>query len=93
MNNKDLSIYNKVSDISALKTLLDSDITTCHVIMRVVPGFKIDFIKVRSYLIDNLITATIEKEDLIKLENSDQVLFYNVAKSVGFVKTKKIDNN
>ena len=86
MNYQDLSKYTKTSDILALRHFFDSDSMQCNVIIRVVPDFSLDFIKIRSHIIENLITATVQKEDLIKLEQSSQVISYNVAKVTKIIK-------
>lgn len=85
MSYEDLSKYRKTSDILALRHFFDSDSQECNVIIRVVPDFQLDFVKIRSHIISNLITATVAKEDLIKLEQSNQVISYNVAKSVKII--------
>lgn len=89
MKNDDLSLYRKTSDILALRHLFDSTATQCNVIIRVVPEFNLDFISIRSHLVNNLITASIAKEDLIKLEQSSHVIAYNVAKTNGTIKLNK----
>lgn len=86
MTTNDLSLYRKTSDILALRHFFDSHEPECNVIIRVVPDFQLDFVKIRSHIISNIITATVSRENLIKLEQSNQVISYNVAKVTKIVK-------
>lgn len=85
-NGFDSSIYKKTSDLLSLKHLFDSNAENCNVIIRVKPEFKLDFIQIRSHIIDNLITAKILTKDLIKLEESEDVISYNVSKALPIIK-------
>lgn len=76
----DLSMYRKTTDIMSLMGLLNSGATECNVIIRVKENFNLDFIKVRSVINGDLVTASIATQDLLKLENSSDVISYNVAK-------------
>lgn len=78
----DLNIYKKTTDIMSLRNLLESKASECNVILRVKENFDLDFVKVRSYIVGGLVTATIATEDLIKLESSSDVISYNVAKAL-----------
>lgn len=80
--NKDLNLYKKNTDIMSLVLLFNSNATECNVIIRVKENFQLDFFKVRSYIVDGLVTATVATEDLIKLEASPDVISYNVAKKL-----------
>lgn len=78
----DLSFYKKTTDILSLRQFMFSQETQCNIVVTIVPNSKIDFLAVRNYIGDDLITSTITKEDLIKLENCEKVISYSVAKPI-----------
>lgn len=80
--NHDLSLYKKSTDIMSLMRVLNSGVSECNVILNLKNNVDLDFIQVRSNIIGGLVTATIALHDLIKLENSPEVISYNVAKQL-----------
>lgn len=85
MTQFDLSHYKKTSDIISLKHLFDSGSQECNVILRVKEGFNLDFVKIRSFIVGDIVTAHLLTEDLIKLEQSPDVISYNVSKRLPLV--------
>lgn len=85
MTQFDFSAYKKTSDIMSLKHLLDSGAEECNVILRVKEGFHLDFVKIRSFIVGDIVTAHLLTSDLIKLEESSDVISYNVSKRLPLV--------